>query len=127
MSRAEPFTQADLDRAVRWGQPGWTGYIDGDGSIVLHRKQEKCSGFVYFIACGPYIKIGYTRRGVKKRLEDFRTSNPFPLHICLTLEASKWPERVLHWRFTESHHAREWFHLTDEIKHFIKKNGGTLP
>jgi hypothetical protein len=39
-------------------------------------ERTKTEGYVYFIACGPFIKIGYSFDHPRRRLDEMLTGNP---------------------------------------------------
>lgn len=62
--------------------------------------------------CGQYFKIGIAE-DVKKRLNQIRSHNPYPIEIvleCETKNASRLEARI-HRAFKHKHHYREWFRL----------------
>jgi hypothetical protein len=148
--RAERFTEADIKEAVLEGnrlygeKSGFGVGISPAGDVYVEyqgqRKQTKTGtyvppqrpaqgviGTVYFVACGEYVKIGFTSTTVDQRIYGMRTGNPYPMRVCLTVVGDIDYERRMHRKFRKHHHQFEWFHISDEIKDFILKNGGTLP
>jgi Meiotically up-regulated gene 113 len=80
-------------------------------------------GFVYFIECGDYIKVGYTG-SVRARLTNLAMANPYPLKVLATMEGSKQTESSLHDRFADAFHRGEWFRKTPELLAFIDQIAG---
>lgn len=62
-------------------------------------------------------KIGYTK-DIKRRLNDFKTSNPFPidLHFYVVTEKVRLVERKMHTLLAEYRTVREWFEIDDRNK-----------
>ena len=44
------------------------------------KKEEKC-GWVYFIKCGRYYKVGITKNNIKSRMINYKTHNPNPIFM----------------------------------------------
>ena len=70
-------------------------------------------GFVYFIKDNSnQIKIGFTKRDIKKRIKELNSPNLIPILMYET----KYPtqlEKALHFRFKQHNIEREWFNLED--------------
>lgn len=76
------------------------------------------SGFVYFIACGDRVKIGYSVDPAK-RLTKINADAPMSCELLGFVSATDFPEQELHDRFAAVRLHSEWFALTAEIKAFI--------
>ena len=82
-------------------------------------------GFVYFVKDNSnQIKIGFTKRDIKKRIKELNSPNLIPILMYET----KYPtqlEKALHFRFKRYNIEREWFHLndfnTEELKQICEK------
>lgn len=83
------------------------------------RMDDLKRGFVYFVACGDFIKIGFTRNDVSRRIRSLETSNPFPITLIRSVPATPLFERTLHERFRKFHHRLEWFRREAELLEFI--------
>jgi hypothetical protein len=57
---------------------------------------------IYFVQCGPYIKIG-VGRDVRSRVQALQCASPFDLHT----------------KFAAHRHKGEWFHNVPELRHYI--------
>lgn len=79
---------------------------------------------VYFITDGNYIKIGYTKNNVKKRLKQLQTSSPNKLFILGYIEGDKDTEKKIHKMFYNSiiRINGEWFSPTQDILDYINEN-----
>ena len=79
---------------------------------------------VYFITDSNYIKIGYTKNDVKKRLKQLQTSNPNKLFLLGYIEGDKEIEKKLHKKFYASiiRHNGEWFSPTQDLLDYINTN-----
>jgi len=77
---------------------------------------------IYFIKSeSGHVKIGYTDNGVKTRLSQLQTANPFKLSLLKTIDGDFATERLLHRKFKKYlFNNREWFTLNNEIMNFIK-------
>lgn len=76
----------------------------------MNRKNHK--GYVYFITCGAWVKIGYSLNGIDKRLQSMRTGNPYPLKLYgyidnVSIDVEQW----LHRRLKKYNYRGEWFSL----------------
>jgi hypothetical protein len=82
-------------------------------------------GFVYFVKDNAnQIKIGFTKRDIKKRIKELNSPNLIPILIYET----KYPtqlEKALHFRFKQYNIEREWFNIEhfsiDELKEICEK------
>lgn len=77
------------------------------------------SGFVYFIQCGRFIKIGYATC-VPGRQRGLQVGNPVPLKVIGVFRAHFTTEGVLHRLLHKQRHRGEWFRLTPAIADLIK-------
>lgn len=71
--------------------------------------------FVYFVACGEFVKIGRSAC-LAKRLRALQTANPHPLELLNVVDAVSYPEREFHERFDAIRARGEWFHRTVELE-----------
>ena len=79
-------------------------------------------GWVYFVACGDYIKIGYTDKDdVRKRTNGFKTANPFDLKLLKAIKATQRHEDWLHMLCRDHQHRLEWFHKSDFVMSVIEQ------
>lgn len=82
-------------------------------------------GFVYFVKDNSnQIKIGFTKRDIKKRIKELNSPNLIPILMYET----KYPtqlEKALHFRFKQYNIEREWFNIEhfsiDELKEICVK------
>ena len=82
-------------------------------------------GFVYFVKDNAnQIKIGFTKRDIKKRIKELNSPNLIPILMYET----KYPtqlEKALHFRFKQHNIEREWFNIEhfsiDELKEICVK------
>lgn len=68
-----------------------------------------------------FVKIGYTSC-LEHRLRSLRTASHVEPTVLLAIQGTRSLERKFHTRFAATHHDREWFRLTDELKSFIASN-----
>jgi hypothetical protein len=87
-------------------------------------------GLVYFIACGQYVKVGFTSQHVRFRLSAMMTGNPFDMKVIGFSPGGYDLENKFHHRLGRFHHRHEWFHLNAEsrkiIRQLIDKHGGAV-
>lgn len=76
------------------------------------------SRLVYFIACGPFIKIGITNDLVR-RLQSLEAQCPYPLTVLGVIAGSRRLEKALHLMFVEDKHRSEWFRATKQLHGYI--------
>lgn len=79
---------------------------------------------IYFITDITYIKIGYTKNNVQKRLKQLQTSNAKKLYLLGWMEGTMEDEKRLHTIFGK-HKVRyngEWFRPDKSLIDFINKN-----
>jgi hypothetical protein len=86
-------------------------------------------GHVYFIACGPYVKIGYTSQPVEKRMQHLLSRSKLTCPDDLDRNDPLWlvhsipgcvmrDERRIHGLFAAHRVAGEWFRFDVEfVKH----------
>jgi len=97
-------------------QLSFWGY-DDDGVTCNQGKR-----IVYFVACGDFVKIGFTTRDMDTRLGEMSTGNPAALELIGTLVVTeKQDDRGLQKRFSKYHYRNEWFHKTLELLEAIDK------
>lgn len=80
------------------------------------------SGLVYFVACGSYVKIGYTSTSIEKRLVSLRSNRIIipddldrgdPLEVLRLIPGCIMrDEHRIHVLFERHHAIGEWYHLT---------------
>ncbi|MFG2102974.1 GIY-YIG nuclease family protein [Micromonospora echinaurantiaca] len=86
---------------------------------------EHCYAGVYFVASGPYIKIGEAGGGPYERMRSFHTGNPHGLKVLHVIAEDRKKERKqledqLHERFAYLRlPGSEWFHPGPELTEFI--------
>jgi DNA-binding transcriptional regulator YdaS (Cro superfamily) len=72
------------------------------------------TGFVYFLRCGDFVKIGYSANP-KRRLRYLQTATPFDFELLGVHPGAKWQEKQLHKIFASSRHRHEWFRADQTI------------
>jgi hypothetical protein len=87
----------------------------------VSRCQPKAiqQGFIYFLRCGPFVKIGFTK-SLQTRLRTHRTSNPMPITVLHTMPGNRADEANLLLKFAHLKHHGEWFNATPKLLNFIK-------
>jgi hypothetical protein len=97
------------------GSPTCEILIDDDAAI----DEGENEGFVYFVECDDFIKIGYTE-SVEDRVRALATATPYPLTVLATINGSQNTESCLHSRFADARHKGEWFRKTPELLDYIE-------
>lgn len=85
--------------------------------------EAPASGFVYFIQCGAFVKIGYTA-DVASRFATIATSAPERPVLLHSFRGVRADERYLHSRFASLRSHREWFRLEGALEAYLKELGG---
>lgn len=95
-----------------------------DDSEELDAMLSFASPTLYILKCQQYYKIGYTYNPLKSRMEDMKTSNPFPIELCMAFRVEKCEEveKLLHTSFAHRRSRGEWFGLTLDDIHIIEKS-----
>lgn len=75
---------------------------------------------VYFITDGEFVKIGWTNRPARARLNDFQVGNVRRLRLLGTVYGNKSDEKFLHSRFSGSRVRGEWFEQSPELTREIE-------
>ena len=80
---------------------------------ILREPKSATEGYVYFIACGGYVKVGYSSVHPKRRLVAMRILNPRPCKIIGVLSGGTRLEGYVHEMMDKVglRHRNEWFHL----------------
>jgi hypothetical protein len=81
------------------------------------------TGFVYFLRCGGFIKIGFSA-DPKRRLRYLQTATPFDFELLGAHPGLKWHEQQLHKVFASLRHRHEWFRADQNILEIAR---GGLP
>jgi len=71
-------------------------------------------GFVYFIRCGDYVKIGFSKNP-SCRLGQFNTSSPYKCELISSYPGTDSNERTLHGALDKYRIKGEWFLAHDYI------------
>jgi Meiotically Up-regulated Gene 113 (MUG113) protein len=90
---------------------------------VLKQVPKDANMFVYFIACGEFVKIGQTQ-SPPNRVAALRTGTPYDLKLLKVVRASMRTERTFHATLREYHHRFEWFRLDQNLLAAIKRLPG---
>lgn len=67
-------------------------------------------GFVYFLRCGDFVKIGYST-DPQRRLRYLQTATPFSFEILGAHVGTRQHEQQLHKIFAPLRHRHEWFRI----------------
>lgn len=78
------------------------------------------TGFVYFLRCGEFVKVGYSRQP-KKRLATLQTATPHDVELLGRLPGTMAQERAVHRCLQHLHHRNEWFRMSDDIIALIRE------
>ena len=109
---------------------------EAHGEAVFHRMLRKSSrsasaldamidalaeefGTVYFLQAGPFIKIGFTRWPIQRRIAQLSTGCPYEISILAEIRGSPDVEAQFHLAFAKHRARGEWFYASAEILSFI--------
>lgn len=110
----EPTTR-QVSAAVQGMQRGWP--LTKEEIKLLPRSRPKKS-FVYFIKCGPFVKIGVARNP-RKRLSGLQVAQTEKLELIATTTGGEAREAALHKRFAKYHVRGEWFRFERRLAEYI--------
>lgn len=85
---------------------------------LLDSDKRNREGFIYFIACGDLVKIGFSRN-VKMRMAELQTGSPHKLSLVHVERGKEQDERAFHRAFEQHRHSGEWFKFEGALKAFI--------
>lgn len=77
-------------------------------------------GYVYFIGCGEFIKIGWATNP-HRRMADLQVANPLELMLLCAVVGTIRDERSCHALFEGDRHRREWFRASPALLDYIDK------
>lgn len=75
--------------------------------------------FVYFLAAGPFIKIGKATGEPWARIRDLQTGCPFPIQLAAFLPGGIKEEFALHRRFASLRSHGEWFRNEGALAEYL--------
>lgn len=78
------------------------------------------SGFVYLIGFDNWVKIGYTAKSVKQRMDGLQTAIPIKLQLINSMPGTMKLEAMLHQRFAEHRRQGEWFVREGSLSEWIE-------
>ena len=78
------------------------------------------TGFVYFLRCGDFVKIGYSSKPTA-RLDALRTATPHESELIAKFPGTISHEKAVHRCLQHLHHRREWFRFTQEVTALISE------
>ncbi len=106
--------------AVRYTSAGQVTMPPAPRPPLAARAPDRAG--VYFIQCGPFVKIGMAL-SVRKRFQGLQQVIPFQLELLGVIEPGVGQslrdlERSFHQRFQSCHQCAEWFRLEDALDVF---------
>ena len=108
-----PRVQHGAIRLWKWAD------VPADCRPKFHCQPRAVKGFVYFLRCEQFVKIGFTE-SLRRRLADHKTSNPMPITVLHTMPGTMADEAKLLLKFAHLKHRGEWFNATPGLLNFIK-------
>lgn len=76
------------------------------------------TGFVYFLRCGDFVKVGYSRTP-DVRVAMLKCATPYKVEKIAVLPGTRAHEQAAHRVLASVHHVREWFHWGPEVQQII--------
>lgn len=107
---------------IRW-RPDSTKPHDGEKQRAA---EVDASNFVYFLAAGPFLKIGKTSGAPDARIRELQTGCPFPIHLVAHTTGGMKRERELHKQFAKYRAHGEWFRHEGDLAVFVQELAGGL-
>ncbi|HYE70662.1 MAG TPA: GIY-YIG nuclease family protein [Aquabacterium sp.] len=92
---------------------------DRDAGESLFDAIFEQAGTVYFLQAGAFIKIGFTRWSVERRIAQLSTGCPYQIYLLLEVVGSSSLEAEYHRRLAKHRARGEWFHASTEVLEFI--------
>ncbi|MBN9472080.1 MAG: GIY-YIG nuclease family protein [Bosea sp.] len=83
-------------------------------------KPRNGMGYVYFLAVGEFVKIGFSR-SPSERLTNIRRSAPADLDAYVAIPGRLAFEKKLHKHFADERSNGEWFRLSDRLRSSMAK------
>lgn len=88
--------------------------------MLMIKETAPPKGEIYFIQCGPLIKIGWTQWGSMKRLRQLQCGNPEPLKLIGVIEGqTQSTERLIHYQLKDYHYRGEWFNDCPKLRRIM--------
>ena len=102
--------------------PDWDddAYLETERSLL--RRVPEIGAVVYFIASGPFVKVGTTTK-LRWRLTKLRTSSPYGARLIGIAAGGRNLEVEMHDKLRTSHYRAEWFRVTPQLLRFVVKHG----
>jgi hypothetical protein len=97
-----------------------------DTYAPMPNERPRGPGFVYFIRCGEYVKVGFTKNP-QERTKSLRSMTPYPTKMLKVIAGTMAGERAIHKVLAEYHHHFEWFRLEDTLREAIALLPGRRP
>lgn len=92
--------------------------------------RKDVSGYIYFVECDGWIKIGKTEGSVEKRIKQLQTGSPHEIKLVKSFRVENYldiVEMALHEQFQNKRARGEWFFLSFEewVLAFVNLNDNT--
>lgn len=87
---------------------------------IFYDKEDRPSGFIYFIRCSGLIKIGFSTNP-RKRFHNLKSMLPFDAKLLGYHAGSEETERKLHQLFWHLKRRGEWFEATPGLQMVIRR------
>jgi hypothetical protein len=106
-------------RAVPTGRP--SDRLDDSlyGIVHSYRAEDFSDGFVYMIEAGQFVKIGFTSKDLRERLQSYISHCPFEVRVLFCVPGSLELEKKIHVAMRRFHFRNEWFTYANSMAYFI--------
>lgn len=96
-----------------------TGNFDLDAIDRWNGSKGAFTGYVYFVRCGDFIKIGFSSNP-RERLNSIRAAMPLEVEFLLAFACKAKAEGNLHRKFAHLRHRNEWFRAGADLLAYIE-------
>lgn len=88
-------------------------------NIARYRRRKSPVGYIYFVAAGKHVKIGFARN-VKSRIADIQVGHHEKLKLLHMEKGTMQDEAVFHALFSGLRYRGEWFHNAGDLADYIR-------
>lgn len=91
-----------------------------DGAKAFREECKKSvGGRVYFVMCGGFVKIGWTKTTILARMATLMVGSPHDYTVVGMVDGPRQLETDFHKMFAEHRHRGEWFRVEGSLKKFL--------
>jgi hypothetical protein len=89
--------------------------VEEEDNSVISDEETDAIGNIYFIQAGDSIKIGYTKKDVKYRLQKLQTGNPNSIKLLKKIKGTLKDEKRFHDMFSKYRVKNEWYRAEESL------------